>query len=423
MKATVIQLARRALPLMRGERRVEAVRLIADLERTENADRGPFEVYRQRAARAFEKDLHAIGKAMAGALHAESLEALRGLRHLLPGLMREANEAPALAEVLEEAMVHAFYTSFAEESKVATATANAANDRIGNVLFSEEPVVTDAMKQWRSRQVFETDLSSAELRGFSAQLRNRSVFSARTTNADYLKEVAKVVDDILDAKINQAEGRIRLMRKLKQLGYDPAVGFPQDMASIPPAERGSLEDLSSAKRIDLILETNVRMARGYAQMVAGKDSYNRYAYPGWELIRLYVRETPRGSAESKSVGWFTRWHDAGDSVGWVGAVKDPMIARKDSAIWQALGDGAGGYIDTLLNPFPPFAFGSGMAWSAVSRARCVELGLMVEDGKSEIGENGPVPLPPLSPSQKEIIRVFNEMPPDLQAELERELGL
>ena len=129
------------------------------------------------------------------------------------------------------------------------------------------------------------------------------------------------------------------LRKLAQLGYDPEVGFPQDMAQIPPAERGSLQDLSSESRLNLVLETNTRIAANYGRMVEGNTPYARHAYPAWELVRLYTRVVPRGTPDSHTAGWSVRWQDAGKAVGWEGAVSQPMIARKDSPIWQALGDG------------------------------------------------------------------------------------
>lgn len=367
----------------------------------------PLAAARRACAEAFEADMHGVGKSIAAALHASSMEALHGLRHLLPGLLREANESSRLALALSRAMLRAAGDVFSSPLESAD----------GGEYFSETPVETEGLRQWRRREVFETDLSSAELRGFSQQLRNRSIFSARTTNAEYLKEVAATVDDILSGKIGMSEGRIRLMRKLKQIGYDPAVGFPGEVGLIPPAERGSLQDLSSAMRIDLVLETNVRMAHGYAQVIAGNSEQMRYNYPAWELIRLYTRTTPRGSAESKSVGWETRWHDAGGSVNWEGAVQEPLIALKDSPIWQALGDGAGGYTDTLLNPFYPFAFRSGKGWKAVPRARAIELGLIRDEALPAATEAT------LTPGQKEVVRVFESMPEDFRAELERELGL
>ena len=53
-----------------------------------------------------------------------------------------------------------------------------------------------------------------------------------------------------------------------------------------------------------------------------------------------------------------------------------MIALKSSPIWAALGAGAGGFRDTLGNPYPPFAYGSGLDWDDVERERCEELGLI-----------------------------------------------
>jgi hypothetical protein len=275
---------------------------------------------------------------------------------------------------------------------------------------------TDALLQWRSREIFPTEFGSFDLRGLSRELRLQSVFSARTTNAHYLGEVAAVIDDMLSGKINMAEGRLRLMRKLKQLGYDPEIGFPDDMADVPPAERGSLQDLSSESRINLMLETNQRMTANYGRLVAANTPYARHAYPAWELVRLYMRAVPRGTPESHSPGWQARWDDAGDAVEWEGALKAPLIALKDSPIWAALGEGAGGYQDTLDNPFPPFAFNSGMAWRAVDRARCLSLGLITGDevpGEMEAQ---------LTPDEAKANEIFSSLPADLQDVMRRDLA-
>jgi hypothetical protein len=237
------------------------------------------------------------------------------------------------------------------------------------VKFSHDPAVTDSLRQWRGRQVFPTEFGSAELRGFSAELRMRSVFSARCTNADFLHELARVCDDVISGKSNEATARWELMKKLKVLGYDPEKGFPQDMASVPPAEKDSLQDLSSKRRLDLMVRTNVSLTRNFARVTAGNAEWARVAYPAWELKRTESRVTPRGTPDSHSVGWERRWSDAGASVNWAGALQHVMVARKDSPIWEALGDGEGGYADTLGHPFAPFAFGSGYDQVAVSRGR------------------------------------------------------
>ena len=76
-------------------------------------------------------------------------------------------------------------------------------------------------------------------------------------------------------------------------------------------------------------------------------------------------------------------------------MKDRFIALKTSPIWQALGDGAGGFRDTLGNPYPPFAYSSGMAWVAVDRETCERLGLSGPEPET-------VPSASLSPAEKDI---------------------
>ena len=400
--AQVADLARRALPLMNPAQRAEAVRLIDELAPawTSNSANDALAT----CASAWEDDLQGVRAAIAAALHDGGNEALAHLRKMLPFFLREANRAPALGAALARAMAAAI-----ADPDLLGRTANA-------VSIDEEPGITAALKQWRSREVFESDMGSADLRGLSRELLNRSIFSARVTNADFLSEVAVAVDDILAGRTNMAQGRWKLLRKLKELGYDPMLGFPGDMANIPPAEAGSLQDLSSTQRLDLIIETNVRMASCYAQHLAGCTPYALHAYPAWELVRLFQRDVPRGSPDSHSIGWPTRWREAKVSVNDAGVSESGMFARKDSPIWQALGDGAGGYSDTLGNPYPPFAFRSGMAWRPVNRAQCIDLGLVSGDDSPRRTEAQ------LSPGEKEVRAVADRLPPDLRADLMRELN-
>ena len=422
-QCSVLSLARQALPLMSPAARAEATALLAQL-RTANAAQDDGHDVAANCAKAWEDDMQGVRSAIATALHDGSTEALGHLRKMLPFLLREANRSPQLGATLARAMAAAVadpsaleHTANATQSPVTSHQSQTANA----VTVDSEPTVTSALKQWRSREVFETDLGSAELKGFSRELLNRSIFSARVTNADFLGEVATAVDDILAGKTNMAQGRWVLQRKLKQLGYDPMLGFPGDMANIPPAEAGSLQDLSSTQRLDLIIETNVRMASCYAQHLAGNTPYALHAYPAWELVRRFVRDVPRGSPESKSIGWPQRWADAADAVNDEGvlarqrAVPD-MVALKDSPIWQALGDGAGDYTDTLGNPYPPFAFRSGMAWQPVRRDRCVSLGLISGDESPRRTDAQ------LTPGEREVRAAFDKLSPDLRAELERELN-
>ena len=153
---------------------------------------------------------------------------------------------------------------------------------------------------------------------------------------------------------------------------------------------------ASIKRLDLIVDTQRQMAASVAN-IAAETPATLEEWPAQELTRFVGRGAPRAD-------WAARWAAAGDAVGWVGAAKDAggfpdwrMVALKTSPIWQALGDGAGGYRDTLGNPYPPFAFGSGLAWADVSRDEAIELGLIQPE------EQVPAPTAPsLSPSEEDI---------------------
>ena len=125
-------------------------------------------------------------------------------------------------------------------------------------------------------------------------------------------------------------------------------------------------------RIDLIVKTQRRMAQSLGQLVAGSTPGQLRRYPAWHLIRVGRRLEPRDD-------WDRRWIAAGSATGWQGACKDTWIALKSSPIWAALGEGAGGFRDAIGNPFPPFAFGSGMGWKRVSRAECIALGLIEDE--------------------------------------------
>jgi hypothetical protein len=99
-----------------------------------------------------------------------------------------------------------------------------------------------------------------------------------------------------------------------------------------------------------------------------------------------------------------------------------MIAKKDSPIWQAIADGAGGYEDTLGHPFPPFAFNSGMDWRAVPREEWESLTQRRGDAEAAEGpETGPM-VATLAPTGAEVDAAFDRLSPDLQEELRRELA-
>lgn len=243
-----------------------------------------------------------------------------------------------------------------------------------------------------------TSLSSAEIRDQIARdILKRSVFSARTTEYGYVSRIKDVLARVASGEINRAKARELLLGKLQELGYDPLRGFKDDAAlGIPPAEAGSLRDLSSVARLKLVVETNQRQAYSEAQKARGSDPAALDLFPGWRLARVYPRRVSRSD-------WPDRWQAACDAAGGEGAAKAEMVARKDSPVWQALGDGAGGFKDTLGTDTPPFAYGSGHMWLPESRASCVALGIM------DAGDEVAAPDLSMSPGESEIATALQRL--------------
>ncbi len=215
----------------------------------------------------------------------------------------------------------------------------------------------------RMKKLLPTSLGSEEIRDqIAADILRRSVFSARMASVPYLQKLRTVLAGVSGGTVNQADARNILEEMLEQMGHSPADG-------------GGIANPASIKRLNLIVDTNRQMAASVAS-IARQDEDTVDQFPGWELLRYVGKRSPRKD-------WAERWAAAGNAVNWEGAARHTgtfpewsFIALKSSPIWAALGNGAGGYRDTLGNPYPPFAYGSGLAWDDVERERCEALGLL-----------------------------------------------
>jgi hypothetical protein len=236
----------------------------------------------------------------------------------------------------------------------------------------------EAVKHLQAKQLMPTNLSSAEIsQQLSAAMRRQSFFSATNTIDEILAAMKSAVQSIVNPQqvlrpgatqtvtegFNPASARAAIAQYFQELGYKPDEGT-----------EGTLKDLSSSKRIDLVVDTNVKLAHGagrYVQQNADPDVVD--LWPALNFVRFEERAEPRD--------WEQRWRLAASVAGDPRAaaaleLHGQMAALKSSGIWQALGDGEGGYTDTLGNPYPPFAFGSGMWTEELSREEAEDLGLL-----------------------------------------------
>ena len=207
------------------------------------------------------------------------------------------------------------------------------------------------------KTILPTTLSSSELMGLDASIREAALLSARTSNARYLQEVGNQISGVLQ-DVDLAKARLTLKDTLTALQYKPAEG-----------EAGTIKDLSSDGRINLVLKTNTQMAQNYGNWRQGQDATVLEAYPAQELIRMEDRKVKRT--------WRERWRAAGGKV-FAGTPpgmpledgfgEGRLIALKDDEVWARL--------SAFGLPYPPFDFNSGVDVEDVSRSEAIELGLI-----------------------------------------------
>lgn len=247
--------------------------------------------------------------------------------------------------------------------------------------FGEPIPFEEAIAIAQSKGLLPNDLSSAQLSVLDQQLKQRAVFSARLDKA----EVLQVLLDNLEAIVSGLRDERGVYRSIPEAKAQLREAMLRAGVPFAPVGTAKIKDFYSDTRRDLIVRTNVLDTMGFGQHVALQGSL--YSVPAQKLVRTRV---PKGGAAAMRP-WVRRWHDAMDAIGSdaesgctipeeSGGI---MAALINHPIWQALGNGAGGYGDALGNPWAPFAFNSGMSLTPISRAQAVALGLIGIDEEIE----------------------------------------
>lgn len=250
------------------------------------------------------------------------------------------------------------------------------------IRLADVPGIDGALEIARARGILPTSLDTEGIRAtFTKDVLARSVFSATTEHAGYLQSLEKQVEAVLDGR-DKSHARAILKGQLTRLGYSPETGFD---GGTEPVRPGSIQDLSSNARLDLILDTQVAILHGRAQEVAGLESGALEQFPGYELVRMEARRMPRD--------WLARWKQAGGKVRKDKKGRVRLVALKTDAVWERLGD-FNIFSDALGISHPPFAFRSGMGWDELDKRECIALGLLKRAEKVTRPRKTPKNLPP-----------------------------
>ena len=201
-------------------------------------------------------------------------------------------------------------------------------------------------------------IDSAGLSKVQSGLRDRAFWSSQVTQAKIAYTMRQNVADLVRGDKSPSEVRRDLRAYLDSIGYDAG------------ENRGTIKDLMTKARLDVMMKTNADQAKGYASHLRATTAGAILAFPAYELIRVQQRKMPRD--------WHSRWIRAASAVGWDGVAKDTdrMIALKTSPVWAEL--------SVFGNPFPPFDYNSGMGIRDIAKSVCREIGLLGKDEQPEI---------------------------------------
>lgn len=242
------------------------------------------------------------------------------------------------------------------------------------MLFSSPVPPREALAALARRDIMPTNMSTADLQQLGRDVMMDSFTSARTTLEDLLASYKDKVGKLLNPQqimrdgqpvnvgLTEAYARQDIKDLLQQLGYQPN-----------PDERGTLKDLSSDARVNLVLRTNVQIQQGEGWWLQGQNEAVLDEFPAQELRRAEARKTQRN--------WIARFQLAGQQTGdpmgtgWIITSDGRMIAVKNHDIWNWLGSSKL-FSDGLNLPFAPFAFDSGMNLFDVDRDTTESLGLI-----------------------------------------------
>lgn len=232
---------------------------------------------------------------------------------------------------------------------------------------------TEAYDFARKRGILKTDLNTYQLEELPVEVRRMAVFSATVSDARILDKIHTEIQQLAEGVspgpgeyTNEATIRLRLKQLLESISYQAS-----------PDEAGTIKDLATDERLDLIIKTQRDMALGYGQWVQSNDEDFLLVYPAQELLRVESRTVPRGFVKRKGDivekegdpgYWIKRWKDAGGRV-----YGGRMIARMDDPVWTR--------ISRFGNPYPPFDFNSGYGVEPVSRRDAVALGVIEQREK------------------------------------------
>lgn len=136
----------------------------------------------------------------------------------------------------------------------------------------------DGLRRMLSRRILPTSLGSREIGlRLDGEVKRAAMFSARVEHARVLQRLRDVVGEIVQGVtperealreageapvlLSMADAKLKIQQELDAIGYVPA-----------PEDEGTIKDLRTDARLDLMVETNEAVTHGHGRWVAATCS-------------------------------------------------------------------------------------------------------------------------------------------------------
>lgn len=169
-----------------------------------------------------------------------------------------------------------------------------------------------------------------------------------------IRKIVTPAPDKTEAALNSNTARLLLKDLLARTNYKPM-----------PSTEGTLRDLKSNERLNLVIGTAVHLVFGHMQWRQKQVQSILDVWPAQEFYRAYPRVNERN--------WPERWRAAGGRFfpGKTSYPEGRMVALQNDAIWAT--------VSAFGLPFCPFDFTSGMDVRDLSRDEALGLGVLKID--------------------------------------------
>jgi hypothetical protein len=258
--------------------------------------------------------------------------------------------------------------------------------------FTKPIPFKEAQAKLGKRSVIASQLTSDDWKRVPVALRERAFFSSQIENVQFLQRTKDLLGDFLTGareEVDLPDGSKSTMLKTggRAAFVDQARAFAlsQGMGPLVPEDAGTIKDIRSEQRLNLIFDTQTHAANAFGAWKQGQDPAVLDEFPAQRFIREREVKEPRD---------FHHSHEG------------EVQLKSDLGFWRTLNQDFG-------VPWGPWGWGCGHDVEDVDRAEAERLGLLA-------------PGTPVAP----VVADFNDqlkasvanVDPDLQAWLKERLG-